>query len=154
MMRTLSKALFLLFGVIAITRLAALVVSRRLDEGTEVSDEVRRVVLFDGVEFESRAGGLRNAEISVVMGSARVDLRHADIDPGGAILLLENTLGGLMVHVRDDWAVTVDDVLVGGGEVEVRVTPPDELPVDAPRLNVQAITRLGGTVITSRDPGT
>ena len=101
-MRTLSKALILLFGAMLVTRLAALIVSRRLDEGTEVSDEVRRVVLFDGLDFESRAGGLRNAEISVVMGSARLDLRHADIDP---------------------------------------------------RLNVQAITRLGGTVITTRDPG-
>ena len=39
---------------------------------------------------------------------------------GGAIVLLENTLGGLALLVRDDWAVTVDDVVVGGGEIATR----------------------------------
>lgn len=39
---------------------------------------------------------------------------------------------------------------VGGGETEVRVTAPDDLPDDAPRLRVQAIARLGSTVITTR----
>ena len=53
--------------------------------------------------------------------------------------------------MRDDWAVTVEDMLVGGGEIEVRVTSPDELPADAPRPQVDVVTRLGGTVITTGD---
>jgi predicted membrane protein len=149
-MRTSIRALLLLIGAMVVTRLAAAVVSKRFEEGTEVSDEVRRVVLLDGLEFSSRAGGLRSAEVSVVLGGATIDLRDAAIDPAGASVLLENTLGGLELRVRDDWAVTVDDVMVGGGEIEVRVTPLDELPTDAPRLNVQVITRLGGTLITTR----
>ncbi len=149
-MRTLSKLLLLLFGAMVTTRLAAMFVSRQLDEGTEVSDEMRRVVLLGGLEFTSRAGGLRSAEASVFLGGATIDLREAAIDPAGAIVLLENTLGGLELRVREDWAVTVDDMVVGGGESEVHVTSPDELPPDAPRLNVQAITRLGGTLVTSR----
>jgi predicted membrane protein len=152
-MRTLLKPLLLLIGGMVVTRLAGLVVSRHFEEGREVSDEFRRMVCFDGLQFTSRAGGLRNAEVSVVLGGAKVDLRNAVIDPAGATILLENTLGGLVLNVRDDWAVTVDDVLVGGGETEVRVTSPDELPADAPKLRVRVITRLGGTVITTGDGG-
>jgi hypothetical protein len=66
-------------------------------------------------------------------------------------VLLENTLGGLALLVRDDWAVTVDDVVVGGGENEVRVTPPTDLPDDVPRLDVQVITRMGATTISTAD---
>ena len=149
-MRTLAKLLLPLFGAMVLARLAAIFVSRQFDEGTEVSDEVRRVVFLDGIEFTSRAGGLRSAEVSVVLGGATIDLRDAVIDPGGASILLDNTLGGLELRVRDDWAVTVDDVMRGGGEIEVRVTPLDEVPPGAPRLDVQAITRLGGTLITTR----
>ena len=150
-MRTLLKLLLVLIAGTVVTRLAARVVSKRFEEGSEVSDEFRRMVILDGLDFASRARGLRQAEVGVVLGGARVDLRDAVIDPAGATILLENTLGGLVLNVRDDWAVTVEDMLVGGGEIEVRVTSPDELPADAPRLQVDVLTRLGGTVITTGD---
>ena len=150
-MRTLLKAGLLLVAGMVVTRLAAMVVSKQFDEGSEVSDEFRRLTVMGGLEFTSRAGGLRNAEVSVIMGAAKVDLRDATIDPGGAIVLLENTMGGLALLVRDDWAVAVDDTILGGGENEVRVTPPTDLPDDAPRLNVQVITRMGGTTISTAD---
>ena len=126
-------------------------VSKQFDEGSEVSDEFRRLTLMGDLGFTSRAGGLRSAEVSVIMGGARVDLREATIDPAGAIVLIENTMGSLALLVRDDWAVTVDDVVVGGGENEVRVTPPTDLPDDAPRLDVQVITRMGATTISTAD---
>ena len=121
-MRTLLKALLVLIAGTVVTRLAAMAVSKQFEEGSEVSDEFRRLVCLDGLEFASRARGLRNAEVSVVLGGARVDLRNAVIDPAGATILLENTLGGMVLNVRDDWAVSVDDMLVGGGDIEVRVT--------------------------------
>ena len=148
-MRALLKALLVLAAAATVTRVAALVVSKQFEEGSEVSDEFRRMSVLDGLEFKSRAGGLRSGEIGVALGGATVDLRDATIDPGGATILLENTLGGLVLIVRDDWAVTVDDTLLGGGDNVVEVTPPTDLPDDAPRLDVQVLTRLGGTVITT-----
>ena len=148
-MRALLKALLVLAAAATVTRVAALVVSKQFEEGSEVSDEFRRMSVLDGLEFKSRAGGLRSGEIGVALGGARVDLRDATIDPGGATILLENTLGGLVLIVRDDWAVTVEDTLLGGGDNVVEVTPPTDLPDDAPRLDVQVLTRLGGTVITT-----
>ena len=152
-MRRLLKTLLLLSAAMAVARLTATVVSRQFEEGSEVSDEFRRVRCMDGLDFTSRAAGLRRARVSVVLGGAKVDLRNAVIDPAGATISLENTLGGLVLNVRDDWAVTVDEVLVGGGENEVRVTPLHELPDDAPRLRVEVVTRLGGTVITTGGSG-
>jgi predicted membrane protein len=152
-MRRMLKGLVLLAGITAATRVAGLVMARQLDEGSEVSDEFRRVCFLTGLDFTSRAGGLREGEVSVLLGGARIDLRNAVLDAGGASILLDNTLGGVRLIVRDDWAVTVEEVLAGGGETDVRVTPPDELPEDAPRLHVHAITRLGGTLITTRGIG-
>ena len=79
-MRPLLKLLLFAIVSMIVTRLAALVVSKQFEEGSEVSDEFRRMVLLDGLDFTSRAGGLRSGEVSVVMGSARVDLRDAVID--------------------------------------------------------------------------
>ena len=62
-MRALAKLLLFITVSAVVTRVAALVVSKQLNEGTEVSDEFRRVVLLDGLDFTSRAGGLRSAEI-------------------------------------------------------------------------------------------
>ena len=151
-MRTLLKGLVALIGVAVAARVAATVVSKRAEEGSAVSDEFRRLAVLDGIEFSSRAGGLRSAQVGVVLGGARIDLRDATIDPGGATVLLENTLGGLVLMVRDEWAVTVDDTILGGGETQISVTPPMDVPDDAPQVHVQVITRLCGTVMTT-DPG-
>ena len=148
-MRALFKTLLLLAAAAAVTRLAAIVVSKQFEEGTEVSDEFRRMVVLDGQEFTSRARGLRSGEVGLVLGGAKVDLRGATLDPAGATILLENTLGGLVLLVRDDWAVAVDDTLLGGGDTQIEVTPLTDLPDDAPRLEVQVVTRLGGTAITT-----
>lgn len=150
-MRPLLK--LLLFAIVSaiVTRLAALVVSRQFEEGSEVSDEFRRMTILSALDFTSRAGGLRSAEVSVVLGGSKIDLRDAVIDPAGARILAENTLGGLVLIVREDWAVDVNEIIVGGGENEIRTTPLTDLPDDAPRLEIELITRLGGSVIATRD---
>lgn len=150
-MRTLLKMLLFFVGAAVVTRLAGLVVTRQLNEGSEVSDEFRRVVIMDGAEFTSQAGGLRHGEMSVLLGGAKLDLRAATLDPAGATLLVDNTLGGIQVLVRDDWAVTVDEELVGGGDTTIEVPSPDDLPEDAPKLVLKLMTRLGGSQVTTTD---
>ena len=66
-MRTLLKLLLVLIAGTVVTRLAARVVSKQFEEGSEVSDEFRRMVIFDGLDFASRARGLRQAEVGVVL---------------------------------------------------------------------------------------
>ncbi len=152
-MRTSLKLALLFIASAAAARVSAFVISRKLDEGSEASDEFRRVVILDGTEFTSQAGGLRSGEVRVVLGGAQLDLREATLDPGGATLMLKNTLGGLQVLVRDDWAVTVEDEIIGGGGVEIDVTPADDLPEDAPRLRISLLTRMAGSTVSTTDEG-
>ena len=153
-MRSLLRSVLLFaMGTIVSIKITGIVVARQRDEGNQVSDEFRRLVIMDGTTFTSRSGGLRRAEMCVLMGGAKLDLREAVLDPAGARISLENTLGGLAVIVRDDWAVTVKEVLVGGGEVNIDVPDPDDLPATAPKLSIDVLTRLGATRITTRDDG-
>ena len=150
-MRTLLKLALFFIASAAAARISAFVISRQLDEGSEASDEFRRVVILDGTEFISQAGGLRSGEVCVVLGGAQLDLRETTLDPGGATLVLKNTLGGLQVLVRDDWAVMVEDEIIGGGGVEIDVTPAEDLPEGAPQLHISLLTRMAGSTITTKD---
>jgi len=83
------------------------------------------------------------------MGGIDLDLRGASLAPDGADLLVTTTMGGVQVTVSPDWAVDVDtDTLVGG--FDVHVTPLTELPHDAPRLRIHAVTRMGGGQVTAK----
>lgn len=150
-MRRLVKLLLFIVGGAVAARAAGLLAASRMDEGSEVSDEFRRLVALNGIEFRSRARGLRRGQVSVLLGGAVVDLREAVLDPAGAEIIADNTLGGLAILVRDDWVVTVDDTRVGGGEVQVDVADPTALPDDAPRLRVRLLTRAAGSSVSTRE---
>ena len=150
-MRVLLKVLTIVAVSAIATRLAGTLAARQSDEGSEVSDEFSRTVVMDGLDFRSQARGLRSGRVSVLLGGARLDLRDAVLDRRGARLTLDCTLGGLSVIVRPEWAVTVDETLIGGGDTRIDVSDPDDLPEDAPRLTIDLLTRLGGSVVSTRD---
>ncbi len=152
-MRTVLKTLLVIVVAAIAARLASLTVSRQLDEGSEVSDEVSRTVVMNGLDFRSRARGLRSGQVRVLLGGARLDLREATLDPGGARFAIENTLGGVLLVVPASWAVTVDEEIIGGGEAKVDVTALDDLPEDAPRLTVELVTRFAGSVVSTEGVG-
>jgi hypothetical protein len=133
-----------------VVRVAARVVAMQMEEGTEDSDEFTRIAALDGLDFASSAGGLREGRVSVVLGGARIDLRAATLDPTGARLVIDNSLGGVQVLVRPEWRVEVDEELRGGGGIDVDVTTPDDLPDDAPKLEIVATTRAAGTQILAQ----
>lgn len=93
--------------------------------------------------------GLLLRVLALFLGGLRVDLRGARLDPAGATLDVNTLLGGLEVLVPEDWAVDVDED-VRDASLEVRVTSPDDLPEDAPRLKIQAAVRMGGAEITAK----
>jgi hypothetical protein len=124
------------------------VISKRLSRGDEGSDEFRVVALMGGTRFHSHAGHLRSGTVDTWMGGVDLDLRHATLDPAGAVLDVRTTMGGVQVSVPDHWAVDVEQAGFGGG-VAATVTPPDSLPPDAPRLQVRAVARMGGVAVTT-----
>lgn len=125
--------------------------ARRKTVGDETADEFAIATYVGGVERTCRATALRHGSVSVVCGGVDLDLREAVLDPAGATLELSATWGGVNLTVPREWRVLVEDRATLGG-VDARVTPPEELPDDAPILRVEATARLGGVAIKATDP--
>lgn len=143
----LMKILLGVMAVQAVVSIVGLVLSKRLSRGDESSDEFRVAAILGGKKFQSRAANLRSGTAIASMGGIDLDLRDATLDPSGAELDLQATMGGMQVTVPESWAVEVDTE--GLGEFEVSVTPHADLPPDAPRLRIHAAARLGGGVVTT-----
>jgi hypothetical protein len=149
MRRTMLRLVVAIVTIQIIGSLVGLVVSRRMSEGDEDSDEFKVAAVFGGRKFHSRAGSLKSGFVVASMGGIDLDLRDATLAPEGAELELRTTMGGTQVTVPPDWAVDVDTETQAGG-FEINVTSPDDLPDDAPRLRIHAVTRMGGGAVIAK----
>jgi predicted membrane protein len=122
--------------------------ARRLEKGDEDSDEFRIAAIMGGRSFHSHASRLSSGEVIAGMGGIDLDLRDATLDPRGATLDLNAVMGGIQVIVPEGWVIDLDAEGVGG-RVDTNVTPADELPGDAPRLRIHAVTRMSGALVTT-----
>ncbi len=150
-MRSLVKAGVGLVVVLAGLGAAGQALARRRTFGDETADEFAITTYVGGVERTCRATALRHGSVSVVCGGVDLDLREARLAPGGASLDLSATWGGVNVVVPETWQVLVEQRAALGG-VDARVTPPEELPDEAPTLRIEATARLGGVAIKATGP--
>lgn len=121
---------------------------RRAPPGGESSDEFRVAAILGGKRFRSTARRLRAGSVVASMGGVELDLRDATLDPDGATLDVDATMGGVQIMVPPNWAVEIDKQALAGG-VEARVTARESLPEDAPHLHVRAAVRMGGALVTT-----
>lgn len=124
-------------------------ISKKLTKGDEGSDDFQVAAVLGGKQFHSHADHLRRGSAIARMGGLEIDLREAKLDPLGATLELDATMGGMQVLVPESWAVDVERH-VQAGEVDVKVTPPEDLPDDAPKLHIEARTRMGGVQVMAK----
>jgi predicted membrane protein len=146
-----SKLLRIVLLIVVVEIVAVIVgrvISDKMKRGDEQTKDFQVVAVCGGKRFKSRATDLTSGTVISTMGGVDLDLRDATLDPGGATLDLRLTLGGAQVTVPPDWAVDVE--VEGPGGFEIDVTPPDELPEDAPKLHIHALARGGGAQITAR----
>lgn len=149
MVRKILKALVIIALVNAVATAIGRLISRQNSSGDEESADFRRMVMFGGEEFKSKAVAFRSGAVTVRGGGISVDLRDAGLDPDGAELDLDVRGGGALVLVPESWRVTVEQEAAMGG-VETDVTPPDSLPEGSPHLTVHASAKGGGIAIKSR----
>jgi hypothetical protein len=147
-MNRLVKTLFWLLVINTAGWLGGRLLGRQFSAGNESTDEFTTATFYGGDTFVSVAPALRSGRALVVMGGLMLDLRDAALDPAGAHLSLEVTMGGAMVRVSDEWRVSVDEELKGA-EVQVAVTPAEALPDEAPQLHIRVVGRGGGITITA-----
>jgi predicted membrane protein len=143
------RVILFMIGAQVVATIVGQVIARRLTRGDEDTDEFQIAAFCGGKKFHSFAKKLRKGTVITSMGGIDLDLRDATLDPEGAELELKATMGGVQVTVPEDWAVDVDAENHAGG-FDIRVTPEDQLPADAPRLHIHAVTRMGGGVVTAK----
>ena len=148
MMRKLVRALAWFAAIQIVATIVGQVLSRKMSKGDATSEDFTLAAIMTGKQFKSESADLKTGTVISTMGGVDIDLRDATLDDAGAYLDLTATMGGIRVVVSDEWAVDVDAEAKAGG-CEARVTPLDELPEDAPRLNVHAVARMGGVLVTT-----
>lgn len=153
-MRTIRSLLVTIIGLVVMGSLAsaaaAAMTKRQLvSRGTEPDDEVDLVVIFDGLEFASRAPAFRRGSILTWYGGATIDLTDATLDPAGATLDIRTMFGGLQLFVPPDWPVELNVVAVLGGVGDTRDR--EAVNREGPRLVVTGWTVAGGVVVITSD---
>jgi hypothetical protein len=104
-MRLLRKVGLLSVGVIAGFAGAAALMRRVLpSRGSDESDELALVAIFDGIELTSRATAFRGGSMLAWLGGIAVDLRAATLAPE-AHLSVTALLGGVAIRVPPEWRV-------------------------------------------------
>ena len=144
-------------------------IERRLNTSTERVDgrERLRLVALMGEDhraaFDMPFGG---AKMTTVMGSSRLDLRDAKLEPGEeAVIDVFGMMGEVRLIVPEGWIVDVRTTPVMGGVKDVReianrrrrIAGEDEddrasrpsAVEDPPRLVVRGFIMMGGLVISS-----
>lgn len=147
-MRKVLRVLAWLAAVQIVAGIVGQFLSKKMTSGDAMSDEFKLAAILTGKQFKSASPDLKTGTVVSTMGGVDIDLREATLDPAGAYLDLTATMGGIRVVVSDEWAVDVDAEAKAGG-CETRTTPLATLPEDAPRLNVHAVARMGGVLVTT-----
>jgi len=147
--RKLLRLFLWIFAAQILGFIVGTIISKKMTRGDETSDDFQIAAIFGGKQFHSNADHLKSGTVIASMGGVDLDLRDATLDSGGAKLELKATMGGVQAVVPKDWAVDVD-AETRAGEVEVNVTPLEDLPDDAPKLHIDAMSRMGGVLVTTK----
>ena len=140
----------LLVGLLALLVSSALIAKRRLPVRDEPNaPEIALVSIFDGSSLRPSGEDFRGGSIYSVFGGTNLDLRRAELAPGGGHLELTTVYGGTDITVPDTWMVTVAGPTIAAAR-QVSVTDPAALTPDAPHLVISALTLFGALSVTAR----
>src|SRR5262245_9482336 len=115
------------------------------------SSEPGRVSLFTIMGEAKRASSdnpFLGGEMTAFMGGCVLDLRQADIPPGGqAVLNILAVMAGHEIWVPQGWIVASDVIPLLGGIDDKRLPPLAQVGSDAPRLVMKGFVLMGGVVV-------
>jgi len=118
--------------------------------GAQSSDQ-GRVSLFTIMGEAKRASNDKpfvGGEMTAFMGGCVLDLRQAEIPPGGqAMLNILAVMAGHEIWVPKEWIVASDVVPLLGGIDDKRLPPLAQVGTEAPRLVLKGFVLMGGVVV-------
>lgn len=149
---TSSMTLPLLFLGIAILLIASVLRgkpgNRRTAPGrtADASDRSQVISAFSGHEARNASQDFQYGEVTAIFGGSVLDLRDAQMSPGGAKVDITALFGGADLIVPPGWALRVSSTPIFGG-VDNRTTNPGTPADGAPVLQVTATAIFGGVGI-------
>jgi hypothetical protein len=143
--------------VIAIVLLGVLIVSIVADHSGLPSDrgDHPRLAGVLGSASRSPETTVDGAEMTALMGSCMLDLRHAQMSPGAdAVVDVFALMGGVVIRVPDEWTVDRQAVRVIGNVRDLRRRPgdwnvADSTGVEPPHLVLRGLVMMGSIFIRS-----
>lgn len=104
-------------------------------------DRFSAFAAFGGTEIASHSKHFEGGNVGAVFGGVDVDLRDSELAPGASLDVF-TAFGGTEVRVPEGWKVLTHGIpLFGGFE---NITAKEELPEDAPVLDISATVLFGG----------
>ena len=148
-MRPLRALILTTVGAVAGFAAAAALAKRALpSRGSEDSDELALVAIFDGIDLKNRASAFTGGSVLAWFGGVALDLRDAVPEPD-AHLTVHALFGGVAIRVPPGWRL-VSNLSSFAGGVDVRETAVDS--PDAPTLTLDGRALFGGIAVGARTP--
>lgn len=122
---------------------------RPVRTGADPSEVIRASGIFGGPKVASSSLSFRGASLTAIFGGVTLDLRNAKPAPGGAAVNATSVLGGIEVLVPHGWRIDLNGTPILGG-IEDKTDHTETLPGDAPLLEIDALTILGGFEVKHR----
>lgn len=117
---------------------------RGIGSKQEADDTVNSFNIFSGSELASRSNAFRGGSLTAVFGGCELDLRQAVPTPGSNLDVFA-AFGGVEIRVPNDWQVIVKGLPIFGGIDNASAR--NQIPEDAPRLEINATVIFGGLEI-------
>ncbi len=121
-------------------------VSRRSTAAEVGQDSVNVSVLFSGSEQRITSQSFQGGNVSATFGGVELDLRAAKLAES-PVLSVNVLMGGVELHIPDEWLVNVNGSPIFGAIECSRPQPPGT--DDAPTLTINASVAFGGLEIKS-----
>lgn len=144
--------------VIAIVLLGVLIVSMVADHSgltSDRGDHPRLAGVLGSVSRSSETSMFHGAEMTALMGSCALDLRHAQMSPGAdAVVDVFALMGSVVIRVPDEWTVDRQAVRVIGNVRDLRRRAPDwnagdSTRAEPPHLVLRGLVMMGSMFIRS-----
>jgi hypothetical protein len=119
--------------------------------GTTSDDTVSSIVVFGGQQLRPTSSSFQGGSLVAVFGGVEIDLRHADLAPG-AHLDVTAIFGGVEISVPPGWRVRATGPGIFGGTDNG--ADRQQLPPDAPTLDVRSLAIFGGVDVRLVAPAT
>ena len=146
-MNRLGRSLIWVCGLGFVLWVIGLVAAKVFERGaSEESDEFRVAAFWGGRSYKNRSSSLCSGVAVSALGGVDLDLSQASLHPGGAELSLRVYAGDMEVRVPSTWRIDLHKD-VRGGQIELDLN--DDLPDDAPILDIDALIVAGGLEIRS-----